>query len=293
MAGFLATFNLEFLVDGIGLQTNSDNIEDIYSELTKRPECVDRLKELESVIVKVMSEFQLPDEPTVYDYLLLSLREKDLIATFNWDPLLMQAYKRVRSLTTKLPQICFLHGNVAQGHSTCKHKYIGCRDSFCPKCHKRYDPVPLLYPVKHKDYVSDWWIQSQWKALSACMHKAGALTIFGYSAPKSDVEAIRLLKKGWGKPEEKNIQQTEIIDLKDSNQIEETWRDFIYNGHCSVYNSFYESKLALYPRRTVEADIERFVCNHFISSRNSCLKEGMDFLQLSKHLEPVLQKEGC
>lgn len=39
-------------------------------------------------------EIQIPERPTIYDQLLLNLRPKDLIATFNWDPLISQAYKR-------------------------------------------------------------------------------------------------------------------------------------------------------------------------------------------------------
>jgi hypothetical protein len=34
---------------------------------------------------------EIPDHVTLYDELLLTLRSKDLIATFNWDPLLLQA----------------------------------------------------------------------------------------------------------------------------------------------------------------------------------------------------------
>lgn len=33
----------------------------------------------------------MTESPTIYDYLLLSLRKKDVVATINWDPLLVQA----------------------------------------------------------------------------------------------------------------------------------------------------------------------------------------------------------
>jgi hypothetical protein len=45
----------------------------------------------------------------------LSLREKDVIATFNWDPLLFAACARNHT-RTKLPYIIYLHGNVAIGY---------------------------------------------------------------------------------------------------------------------------------------------------------------------------------
>lgn len=292
MKGFLKALGLEHLLDGVVLHTQSDNIEDIYSELARRPECAGTLQAIEAAIVDAMSSFQIPLKPTIYDYLLLSLREKDLVATFNWDPLLLQAYTRVSKITTRLPQICVLHGNVASGHSTCEHKCVSLRDAVCPVCYQPFAPIPLLYPVKHKDYTSDWWIKGQWDILGHYMKEAGALTIFGYSAPKSDVEAIKLLQQGWGRPEEKAIQQTEFIDLKELGELEETWEDFIFNGHCEGCKSFFKSKLACYPRRTIEADIERFCCVKFLSHKNSCFMADMSFDEIRNHLKPLLQNEN-
>jgi len=67
---------------------------------------------LDSAVRKYFGALELPDEPTFYDYLVLSLRPKDAIITFNWDPLLIQAYKRWRHLGRVLPDLIFLHGNV-------------------------------------------------------------------------------------------------------------------------------------------------------------------------------------
>lgn len=63
-----------------------------------------------------MSDFELPDEPTIYDFLVMSLTNKDLIATFNWDPFLVQAIGRIQKYTDNIPQVAFLHGNVAVGY---------------------------------------------------------------------------------------------------------------------------------------------------------------------------------
>lgn len=64
------------------------NFEDIYSELVIKPE----LKILKDLVEKRVKDYfsilRLPDKPTIYDYLVLSLRDKDIIATFNWDPFL-------------------------------------------------------------------------------------------------------------------------------------------------------------------------------------------------------------
>lgn len=42
---------------------------------------------------------------TIYDYLIVSLTNRDCIATFNWDPLLMQAYHRMSRITENLPEM--------------------------------------------------------------------------------------------------------------------------------------------------------------------------------------------
>lgn len=51
MKGFLNAFSLEYMIDGVELYTQSDNIEDIYSELTGRPECADKVRAIEAAIV--------------------------------------------------------------------------------------------------------------------------------------------------------------------------------------------------------------------------------------------------
>jgi len=53
------------------------------------------------------------------------------------------------------------------------------------------------------------------------------LTIFGYSAPKSDVEAIELMKGAWGDKYKRNLEQIEIIDVKEEAELSNTWDDSI------------------------------------------------------------------
>jgi hypothetical protein len=70
------------------------------------------------VIVSMAGYFgalQLPEKPTIYDHLIMGLRETDLIATFNWDPLLLQAFQRAPRWLSK-PRLAFLHGSVAIGY---------------------------------------------------------------------------------------------------------------------------------------------------------------------------------
>lgn len=92
MSGFIESLGMTEILKEVELKTSSNNLEDIYSELHSRPECDAIRKELDSRIRAYFSELELPDEPNIYDLLLLALRKKDIVATFNWDPLLLQAY---------------------------------------------------------------------------------------------------------------------------------------------------------------------------------------------------------
>ena len=105
MKGFIEKLGMSSIISSISLATDSDNLEDIYMEMYERDDCNQQRKLLEERIVSYFSDFELPDEPTVYDMLVLSLTKKDLIATFNWDPLLVEAYSRCTKITNNLPQL--------------------------------------------------------------------------------------------------------------------------------------------------------------------------------------------
>ena len=102
MKGLIDKLNMSDVLGDITLQTKSDNLEDIYSELYSRSDCENIVHELENRIYRYFASLELPDTPTIYDFLVLSLTEKDVIATFNWDPLLLQAYVRCNRFTSNL-----------------------------------------------------------------------------------------------------------------------------------------------------------------------------------------------
>lgn len=107
MNGFIDKLGLTDIISKVKINTASNNLEDIYMELDERsktePDCNNVKIELEKVIWDYMSSFVLPDEPTIYDYLVMSLTSKDLIATFNWDPFLVQAIGRAPKYTNNIP----------------------------------------------------------------------------------------------------------------------------------------------------------------------------------------------
>jgi hypothetical protein len=231
----------------------NQNFEQIFSTLFNKEPNSARLKQIEKKIYDYFLELKLPDTPTIYDYLVLSLRNKDLIATFNWDPFLWQAFERNCSFTKNLPKLAFLHGNVAIG--ICEKT-----KSFGPITDKRFKPIQLLYPVQHKDYNQNLFIKDQWNLLSHFLKNPARVTIFGYSAPKTDVEAISIMKTAWGNPEkDQQMTQFEIIDIQKENQLTKSWEDFIFSHHYEVANDFFKSSIVRFPRRTGEVFVATYL----------------------------------
>ena len=70
------------------------NFEAIYDELATTGCNPTLVNEIEVRVQKYFESMVLPAESTLYDRLILSMRETDLIATFNWDPFLPLAYAR-------------------------------------------------------------------------------------------------------------------------------------------------------------------------------------------------------
>ncbi len=260
MNGLVEKLGLSDVLNGVSLHTKSNNLEDIYSELSMRPEYAEVVRELERRIHGYFASLRIPDSPTVYDFLILSLTDKDVIATFNWDPLLIQAYVRCANYTENLPHIFCLHGNVAVGYCKVDVEF-GTLDSCCPKCGMRFPPTKLLYPVKEKNYSSDEYIKNCWDAVRQSIKESYMLTIFGYSAPSSDAEAVALLKDAWGGPESRSLEEISIIDLIPAEEIPIKWQDFIYSHHYQYSNSFFDSYLGKFPRRTCETVFATYCLN--------------------------------
>ncbi|HAR1433718.1 TPA: hypothetical protein IZ384_002901 [Enterococcus faecium] len=74
--------------------------------------------------------------------------------------------------------------------------------------------------------------------MNNALEVAYMVTIFGYSAPKSDVEAITMLKKAWGAVKDRNLEEIEIVDLRDENEVIQSWDDFIHTHHYSYHSNF-------------------------------------------------------
>ena len=249
------------LVDVVGLRPlietaaveldKEKNFEELYSELATISRYGDLVKEIERRIDVYFSSLEISKETTKYDYFLLSLREKDAIFTFNWDPFLFDSYKRNAHITS-LPKIFFLHGNVRIGICPNHPELWGRRRGICSICSNRLEDVPLLYPIGKKDYSSHKYIQGSWEAARYFFAEAFVLTIFGYGAPVSDADAVDLLKSAWTRRSDRKIEHVEVVDVATSSVLYERWREFTPTGHLKPIGSIWDSWIMMHPRRSVE-----------------------------------------
>ena len=252
---------MDNLVDVVGLEPlieraaaeldNERNCEKTYSKLATTSKYGDLLKDIEKRIDAYFSSLRIPKQATKYDFLLLSLRGKDAIFTFNWDPFLFDAYARNAHIAS-LPQIFFLHGNVRVGICSDHPEAWGKRGELCSICSNSLEDVPLLYPIENKDYSSHRYIRGSWEAARYFFAEAFVLTIFGYSAPVSDADAVDLLRSGWMERSDRKIEHVEIVDVVSSSVLYERWRGFTPTGHLKPIRSIWDSWIMMHPRRSVE-----------------------------------------
>lgn len=289
MNGFIEKLGMKSIISGIQLNTTSNNLEDVYMEMYEREDCEVQRRQLEEAIEKYFCDFELPDNPTIYDLLVLSLTKKDLIATFNWDPLLVEAYTRCTKITENLPQMAFLHGNIAI--ATCEEDMVlGRPYEICSRCGRILSKVPLLYPIREKDYENNLYISLSWKQLGQYLKRAYRLTVFGYSAPQSDIAAVEMLKKAWGAVADRNLEEIEIIDIGSEDNVVASWNEFIHTHHYSIFNNFYDSALGRFPRRTCELLFDNTQMNRWIVGDKG-FKSNMKFQEIEAYLQELLEDE--
>ena len=287
MPQIVETLALDSLLSSGPVPYKGRNFEDVYSDLANRADCAGLVQRLDDMVRQYFSDLELPNEPTLYDYLLLSLRPKDGIATFNWDPLLFMSALRLAP-RVDLPYLVFLHGNVAVGYCD-QHRQKGYIRLACSKCGTPYKMPRLLYPVRQKNYQDNVSISREWRDIEKALKSAYALTIFGYSAPATDVEAKRLMTEAWGKAGQRELEQIEIIDILSEDALRNRWREFILEHHYEVTNDFYGSRIARHPRRSCEAIWSQFMEMRFFEE--DPLPRGVALNELVDSIKPYLEWE--
>lgn len=253
MDNFIDLVGLTSIVDKLPRKLQAKNFEKLYTNLYNDNPHSNEIRQIEKVVYDYFNDMELPEEPTIYDYLLLSLRPKDLIATFNWDPFLYQAFVR-NGQKAAMPYLSFLHGSVAIGYSK-EDKRCGKAGWYSKATKSYYEPTKLLYPIEKKDYNNDEFISKEWDRVKGWLNAKSTklVTIFGYGAPDTDVEAVNLLNEAWGSPSDRNMEQFEIIDIRPEEEVRNQWDNFIHSHHYDYSTEYFKSSLAYNPRRTAES----------------------------------------
>lgn len=252
MDDLIEIIGLQPLIDqvGLGMEQKGD-FETIYGQLASEPRHASAVSEIERRIDGYFSSLSLPDGPTIYDCLLVSLRAKDAVLTFNWDPFLFDAYQRNRD-AVPLPKIFFLHGNVRIG-ACVEHDTWGAKNGRCPACGQKFSDVPLIYPIPEKDYSKNPFIRRNWEAARTLFSEAFTITFFGYGAPESDADAVDLLKLAWFGRSKRTVEHIEIIDTACQPLLHERWSPFAPTLHYHVLRDFQQCRIARWPRRSCES----------------------------------------
>jgi hypothetical protein len=285
MDNLIEMLGLEQVLKRGGVKNIHRNFEDVYSELYQNDPKSPFLKEIEDIVFAYFASLQLPEFPTLYDHLLISLRPKDIVATFNWDPFLFDAWMRNKD-KVPLPEIVHLHGNVRVAYCP-EHPTYGAHGMYCPKCDKELIPSRLLYPVTMKNYA-DHFIRTEWDVLKHDFDQAMTLTIFGYGAPTTDKEAVDIMKSAWNK-DNRFIERTEVIDIKDKEILWTQWDPFVVETYFDCHKNFYKSRIPNYPRRTCEALLAQTFNGQWVEENPFPLKANFDELLL--WLEPLVEAE--
>lgn len=123
---------------------------------------------------------------------------------------------------------------------------------FSADTNAEFEAVDLLYPVEKKDYARSEFIEKEWSRLRSYLKSAKRITIFGYGAPDTDAEAISLMSDAWGPSSSRSLEQIEIIDVSPESELRKRWSKFIHTHHYEVYDNYFDSTLARFPRRTGE-----------------------------------------
>lgn len=229
------------------------NLEKLFAKWNDNPLKKTQCAKLEKLIYEYMSSLG-PIGMNLYVKLLLSLTNRDVIATFNWDPFIVESYKMVSQyLTHDMPKLLFLHGNVGMGYCS-KCKIVGYKGDICSSCGSPFVKMPLLYPITNKNYSDDIYIRNAWIDLGKAIEHAMVITFFGYSAPRSDIDAMNMIKESMQQDSLRDIVEYQLINnAEDTDNLRKCYNLLsIKEKRISIVKTFYDSYLARYPRRSAD-----------------------------------------
>lgn len=295
MDNFVDVVGLTDILSNVPKHLAAKNFEELYSNLYNDNPKSNEILEIERRVYDYFKDMKLPNEPTIYDHLILSLRPKDIIATFNWDPFLYQAFIRNGHIAD-MPQITFLHGTVALGYSK-EDKRSGPAGMYSKATRNYFAPTKLLYPIGQKNYNEDEFISMEWDTLKYWLHSENTrrVTIFGYGAPVSDLGAVKTLNDAWGTGDKRNMEQFEIIDIRDEETVKNSWNNFIHSHHYDYSTDYFNCSLATNPRRTSESYFQHILpmtIDEAFSESNPVPKDLKSLEELWEWHKPLIDAEN-
>jgi hypothetical protein len=240
----------------------SEDFERAYSLASGREDLEALREEMEDAVESYFRTLELPSTPTIYDYLIRSLRRQDIIATFNWDPFLEQAIQRVPDhLQEQIPGHAYLHGTVALNECASCHRLFSWTVT-CPRCGGASEPQRLLYPVENKDYAVTPGVKEAWSNLDRGLNGAYMLSIFGYSGPATDQEAVEMFTRKWRSSAIASMGDISFINTCDRAAIEASWSGMLARlpdgrVHWNRFPNYWSTRIARFPRRSCEESYQR------------------------------------
>jgi hypothetical protein len=149
--------------------------------------------------------------------------------------------------------------------------------------------LPLLYPVGQKNYSANKYIKSEWDQLIHAIKYAYYLTVFGYSAPVTDIDARDMMLNALVNNPSREFSEVDIIDIKSKDEIEDNWSDFFYSHHYGTDKTLKDSHLWYHPRRSCDAHASAYLMNTPWSENS--FPEFKTIKAMHNWIEPLVNEE--
>lgn len=91
------------------------------------------------------------------------------------------------------------------------------------------------------------------------------------------------IKAAWGTPQERQLEQFEIIEIRGEEEVLQSWKDLIHTHHYEVVDDYFDSWLGKHPLRSVNQFVEQFLEAQFID--DSPLPRDVGFKKLWAEVE--------
>lgn len=256
-------------LEQLGIPHDKRSFEEIYRDLYGNTSHAPAAARIEQKLYEHYSSLHLPEQPTLYDHLVLSLRPKDIIASFCWDPFLHDACLRNNSFAP-LPRVLYLVGTIRLG--TCRrHRISGRVGTACVQCGSIIQPpnAPLADPGINRAFK---------KNLENVVHLLADALLLTVIGPAHDTVTRDLLRMAEERMLSGSMEEIELISRRKAGSY-----------RLQVVDSFYDSRIAKHPRRTCEAAWNQFVEAKYVKGTD--IPRAADLAALHGWYRPLVEAE--